>query len=301
MLKKIFGAFKSGTKKKQKLIAVNRYRIKERPLEIKRRRLHSFGDSGKVSPVEKKRNWLLGVGIALIFAIIIGLFYFCFLTPYFTIATVDLFEGEAESQNLGLRRIAASFRGQNLLVLSQNNVIERFLSTNKRLKSVNVTKDYPRSLKIVLAEIPPAVNLVVANGQIERKFILNDLGIVVSVDEYSDKLPEVYITSKDSLPLLNQEYMSGEFLSKLLSAEKIFNKTINLKIKRIIYLPVAREVHLQTENDVTIWLDLQKDLTEQIAKLTAALPKINIYDGGFEYIDLRIDGATGDRIVFKRR
>ena len=42
-------------------------------------------------------------------------------------------------------------------------------------------------------------------------------------------------------------------------------------------------------------------LDEQFDKLKKGLPRLNIYEIDLLYIDLRISGINGEKIIFKRR
>jgi hypothetical protein len=50
-----------------------------------------------------------------------------------------------------------------------------------------------------------------------------------------------------------------------------------------------------------VWLDMQKPIEEQLKKLKKALVKLDIYTESLEYIDLRISGTNGDKIIYKRK
>ena len=68
-----------------------------------------------------------------------------------------------------------------------------------------------------------------------------------------------------------------------------------------IYKPVEREVHLKTEKDFAIWLDLGKTYEQQLDKLKRTLERLDIYNTPLQYIDLRISSQTGEKIIFRRR
>ena len=74
-----------------------------------------------------------------------------------------------------------------------------------------------------------------------------------------------------------------------------------MKIIEIEYQVIPREVHLRTEKYFYIWLDIQKPYETQLKKLKKALVKLNIYDDELAYIDLRITGESGEKIIYKRR
>ena len=73
-----------------------------------------------------------------------------------------------------------------------------------------------------------------------------------------------------------------------------------MEIVRIEYKPTAREIHLLTERNFFIWLDIQISYEEQFKKMKKSLVKLDIYTEDLEYIDLRIAGSNGDKIIYKR-
>ncbi len=74
-----------------------------------------------------------------------------------------------------------------------------------------------------------------------------------------------------------------------------------MKIIDAEYLVREREVHLRTEKNFIVWIDMEKDLNIQLDKLKKVLGKLNIYNTPLEYIDLRISGTDNEKVIFKRR
>jgi hypothetical protein len=65
-------------------------------------------------------------------------------------------------------------------------------------------------------------------------------------------------------------------------------------------LKQARELHLLTERHFTVWLDLTQDLNIQLTKLKKSLGNtFNIYEMPLDYIDLRISGQNGEKVIYK--
>lgn len=81
----------------------------------------------------------------------------------------------------------------------------------------------------------------------------------------------------------------------------MFTERFDIQVFEAAYLLEAREVHLITNQGFNVWLDMEQDLETQLNKLKNAIPKIDIYKDPLEYIDLRIESANGDKIIFKRR
>ena len=89
-------------------------------------------------------------------------------------------------------------------------------------------------------------------------------------------------------------------LDYILESKNYFEDKFGMKIIRIEYKATAREVHLLTERNFFIWLDIQISFEDQFKKLKKSLVKLDIYTEALEYIDLRIAGSNGDKIIYKR-
>ena len=45
---------------------------------------------------------------------------------------------------------------------------------------------------------------------------------------------------------------------------------------------------------------MSMELDTQLNKLKKALPRLNIYEESLDYIDLRISGIDGEKVIFKK-
>ena len=102
-----------------------------------------------------------------------------------------------------------------------------------------------------------------------------------------------YVDNGSEHTLLAVDGMSGY--------KKILEDKFGMRVVEVIYKKVPREIHLLTERDFYIWIDMQNPADEQLKKLKKALVKLDIYTENLEYIDLRIAGGNGDKIIYKRR
>lgn len=111
----------------------------------------------------------------------------------------------------------------------------------------------------------------------------------------SDVVPEV--------PAIDptKPIISAENLSYILHATSYFEEKFGMKIRETDFIIKARELHIKTEKNFTIWLDTQIPFERQFLKLKKAMATIDIYKVALEYIDLRIAGASGEKVIFKRK
>ncbi len=104
----------------------------------------------------------------------------------------------------------------------------------------------------------------------------------------------------DTMPdEINEELIDQAMLTTLLETAESFEGKFDMEVLEIHYLKRAREMHLYTERYFSVWIDLTQDVDLQLAKLKKALTEINIYDAPLEYIDLRISGQNGEKVIYK--
>ncbi len=90
-------------------------------------------------------------------------------------------------------------------------------------------------------------------------------------------------------------------LDYILDTKAYFEDKFGLRVVEVEYKKTAREIHLITEKNFAIWIDIQVSYEDQLKKLKKTLVKLDIYNEPLEYIDLRIAGGHGDKIIYKRR
>lgn len=167
------------------------------------------------------------------------------------------------------------------------------------LESIKVNKDYPSTLTIGFLEYPLVANIINESTTIRKNYIINSIGFAIKEDLESPELPYIKIESDEPI---NTEVAVIEKLKLdyILESKTYFEDKFGMKIIRIEYKPTAREIHLLTERNFFIWLDIQISYEEQFKKLKKTLVKLDIYTEDLEYIDLRIAGSNGDKIIYKR-
>lgn len=107
-------------------------------------------------------------------------------------------------------------------------------------------------------------------------------------------------TEPDTMPdQINEELIPEEMLATLLDTAENFEGKFGMEVVEIYYLKRARELHLYTERYFFVWIDLTQDVSIQLAKLKKALTEIDIYAAPIEYIDLRISGQNGEKVIYK--
>lgn len=207
---------------------------------------------------------------------------------------------ENESISLQIQDTLKSSLGKNIFLLKVADLESRLLNVFPGLEKIKIKKDYPDALNVEFSEYPLITNVINESSVIKKSYILNSLGFVVKEDLEDPNLP--YIKIKSDEPINPKKAVIEKArLNYTLEAKTYFEDKFGMKIKEIQYKPVPRELHLQTERGFTIWLDMQKSYEDQFKKLKKAIVKLDIYRENLEYIDLRIAGNNGDKIIYKRR
>lgn len=108
------------------------------------------------------------------------------------------------------------------------------------------------------------------------------------------------LTEEDTIPdSINEELIPEETLQTLLETASNFEGKFDMEVLEMHYLKRARELHLYTERYFFVWIDLTQDTELQLTKLKKALTEIDIYAAPLEYIDLRISGQNGEKVIYR--
>lgn len=122
-----------------------------------------------------------------------------------------------------------------------------------------------------------------------------ELEEIVEPADTVEALPE-----EDTIPdSINEELIPEETLQTLLETASNFEGKFDMEVLEMRYLKRARELHLYTERYFFVWIDLTQDTELQLTKLKKALTEIDIYAAPLEYIDLRISGQNGEKVIYR--
>lgn len=244
--------------------------------------------------------------LILIFAagIIAAAIFAVFFSNIFKISEIIyISKNEIPYINIDFSSIFSEAIGRNFLFLSKHKFKAQVLNAyQEEIKSIEITIKIPSKLVVKYEAFAPTANLIVRKDNLERKFILNEKGIMLAEDAEDESLPYIADSFKE-FPKKQAEIpvIKSNILAKIAQAHKIFTEKIGMKVNKIIYLKTSREIHLKTEKNFIVMLDLTQDIDPQLFKLKRALTKLDIYNTPLEYIDLRISGKNGDKMIFKRR
>lgn len=240
--------------------------------------------------------------IAITTAFVIFLIYGLFFSNYLKIKEIAV-PGETFAKENLTAEISASIGnsiGQNIIFADTEEMELKILDLFPELEKVEVEKDYPDKLVVSFYEYPLVANVINESNTVKRSFIINSIGYVIKQDLENPVLP--YIKMKSDEPINpDTPAIEATKLKYILDTITYFEDKFGMKINEVHYKKIPREIHLLTEREFFIWLDIQRPAEEQLKKLKKALVKLDIYKENLEYIDLRIAGSNGDKIIYKRR
>ncbi|MEK9159405.1 MAG: hypothetical protein AAB383_01610 [Patescibacteria group bacterium] len=262
----------------------------------------------------------------------LGLIYLLFLSTAFEIQSIEV-KGEADTaqEQSAIKEELQEFLGDNLLLFDTGTQEKAFLSTYAYLKTLDIDRDFFHTISVTVETYPPVANVRMEfeNGSTQY-FVINEHGFIASIGTSLENLPLIVmdVTGTDmdipvaeetpteetpteeaaveeELPAdtmpdqINEELISQETLATLLETAESFEGKFDMEVLEIAYLKRARELHLSTERYFSVWIDLTQDVPLQLAKLKKALTEIDIYTAPLEYIDLRISGQNGEKVIYK--
>lgn len=242
----------------------------------------------------------LGKFLFLIF--LLALIYLVFFSEFFIVKSIKT-DGEINDGGVLSSKIVQSLsevRGKNLLFLNTNNLQKRLSTSFPDLEKITVYKSFPKTVKVGFSRFPDSANVIFESPSVSSVFIINTIGMVVKSDSEKPNLPFIRL-QRDEPVNVEETLIEKSKLNYILESKVYFEDKFGMNVKEVIYKPHAREVHLLTEKNFVIWLDIQKDFESQFKKLKKAASTLDIYKEDLLYIDLRIAGTEGDRIIYKRR
>lgn len=235
-------------------------------------------------------------------ALIVLAIYTIFFSNYFRIKNINILKQTFDNETLAkeITNTLETFIGKNIIFTETNEIEAKIISYFPELEEINVNKNYPNTLEIEFKEYPLVANIINTSSTIKKSYIINSIGYAIKENYEDPNLPNIKIDSDE--PISTQSpVLEPNKLTYILDSIKYFEEKFGMAIKEIHYKPIAREIHLLTEKDFFIWLDIQRPFEEQLKKLKKSLVKLDIYTEPLEYIDLRIAGTNGHKLIYKRK
>ena len=189
---------------------------------------------------------------------------------------------------------------KSIFWLDLSEIAKKALSQSPQLQTVKVTKEYPDTISIEFSKYPLAANIINKSSNLKKTYLVNSLGFAVKEDFEKTDLPYITIESDEPINPKNAVIEKTK-LKYILDSIVYFEDKFGMKVKEVLYKPIAREIHILTDHDFYLWLDIQRPFEDQLKKLKKIIVKLDIYKESLQYIDLRIAENSGDKIIYKRK
>ena len=226
--------------------------------------------------------------------------YFLLISETLAIQTIQVQEDEKIMAEHPLEDLFQKFKGSNLLLVKIDDLETYLARRYTQYESVSIRKNFPHTLTLILKNYAIVANLTVEDTiKKETPWLLNGHGNLVKGSHEKD-LPLIKMQTASPISE-GLEVISQDHLAFMLEAMQNYEDKLGMKISYTLYLPIEREAHLWTEREFYVWLDMTMDLDKQLNKLKRVLSELNIYEESLEYIDLRISGVNGEKVIFKRK
>lgn len=261
-------------------------------------------------------------------------------SSYVKIQKIDIQYDEFQQENEQILTYFDGLKGKNLLFVDTTPIAEQIKKDHPELQQVTVKKSFPSKILVHFSEYPIVANIErIVNGKNIGKVLINSVGMPVYGNAENPNLPFIKIVSRttakpepavttsipdtatfsgEMLPSssgpkiaadaptpapidMTIPILSAENLNYILKATAYFEEKFGMQIQETQFLIQARELHVLTEKNFAIWLDTQISYERQFLKLKKAMATLDIYKEAIAYIDLRISGTSGEKVIFKRR
>lgn len=293
---------------------------RRKPVEPKKVQRSGHNGNGRFSSKRlgrtERRQWRLWriLKLILILAGIFAFIYVLFFTRAFEIRKIDLRGDESTLEEQGaVNEYLQLALGKNMLLFNTAKHEDLLLEQYPYLKDLRIGRRPLHTLIVTLQTYDHVTNIQMEyeNGT-ERFYIVNELGAIAGIGLTDDTLPTIVMDVtgtdldlaesdevQDAQPSINQEIIDQEVMETLLKAKEDFEAKFNMQIFEMQYLKRARELHFLTERYFYVWIDLTQPVGTQLTKLKKAMTELNIYEAPLEYVDLRISGQNGEKVIYK--
>ena len=190
--------------------------------------------------------------------------------------------------------IVANLRTYYVLPEAEETVEEDFAELNKAIEELydsDIIEEPPTPLSD--EEIIEAIFTLDETEEegpepTEQKCLLNRIGQAIFDQEENLELMTVAIRNLTQPIEDREQAISKEHMDYMLDAIQYFTNVMGLEISGAEYLPIAREIHLKTVDDLVLWFSIERDYKEQIDKLNIIYETAELHEEDLSYIDLRI-------------
>lgn len=229
------------------------------------------------------KSYYLIIALGIIFTIIYIIFWPIFKVKYIEITKQD----NITNMSISYKSVE-SYRWKSIWDPEKKDILINLQNYQQNIRDIKLNYKLPDTLKIKIDSYKWVFNTTIN----DKTFIITENGTLIPT-QYSTDLNELIVKKVfdkgqffDYKQLLDWKYINQIFYTKKLLEENL----INIKIKNIIYYVIERELHIETENETIIIIDLDSDTKLQVEKLAIYnKEQFDIEKNPMVYIDLRIN------------
>jgi len=223
-----------------------------------------------------------------------GFVAFALLSPFFHLQKISFVRDTATLDIEKIQETLKDFYGKNLFLISQKNIKKALEETFPEFREIKIREKWPKEIELAITQSPPFVNIL--NAESADYWLISEDGVLLQ-NQADPALPTIKLLQHKKKLALRDKLFNKEILDAIMIAKTMMEKKATIKIKEILYLSLAKEVHLITLDDTEIWLDLLQPFDPQIEKLLLGVKAMDLENTPIQHIDLRIP----DQIFWKKR
>ncbi|MCK5615951.1 hypothetical protein KAR91_79545 [Candidatus Pacearchaeota archaeon] len=122
----------------------------------------------------------------------------------------------------------------------------------------------------------------------EQRSLLNQVGQAIFDREENLELMSISVRGLTQ-PIEDRELViEPDHMNYILQIIQYFANNMNVEVSGVEYLPVAREIHLKTKDNLVLWVSLDRDFKGQVDKLNTIYEAAELNKEDLSYIDLRV-------------
>lgn len=176
--------------------------------------------------------------------------------------------------------------GKNIFQVDTALLIKAVQQLRPDTSRVVIHKVYPSEIQVEVFKYPIVAELRSGTEPI----YINEKGFRVFGESPDKDTLQLALGENLDLKDSKKQIIDPEYLASIRESVSYLESVINLKVLNTKFFPISREVHLKTEKNFDVWIDLTQDYRTQIDKLAAASEVLQLETKSYSYIDLRIRG-----------
>ncbi len=288
-----------------------------RPTVGTSRKILSLGLRTKFSVFFKDSFLYLIAGL-----IFLGLIFFLVFSSKFSINKIDIARNNLYINSATISTLLAPYKGDSIFFFSKSKAQELIQKKYPEFSKVEIRKLLPDRIKVeletydIIANVKayytlPKVDETAAFSKdaeqdsfdkefgttttskkqlnpIKQEAQLNSIGQAIFDREVNPDLMTITIEGLSQPIEDRQIIVPKEDMAYITDTLKYFHNIIQTEIKQVKYFPIANEVHLTTDKNLTLWLLTKKPYKEQLDRFNTIYKAKKLDKVDIAYMDLRV-------------